>query len=93
MANLPQRDADGIRGGCGAPRERDATLQDLTWCRVTSWHDHAGAAPLRNGELYCAKHADQAGSVPDGAVCATCHATRSLSKDPSDATDPARNRA
>ena len=51
---------------------------------VIHFYDHAGAQPLRDGERYCAKHEGQAGSVPDGAVCATCGATRGLSKDPSD---------
>ena len=37
-----------------------------------------------DGKRYCAKHAGQAGSVPAGAVCAACGATRGLSKDPSD---------
>jgi hypothetical protein len=63
---------------------------------MTSWHDHAGALPLRSGEKYCAKHAAQAEQpalhasattddyVPDGTVCATCRGTNDLSKDPSD---------
>ena len=50
-------------------------------CQATSWQDHAGAQPLREGERYCAKHAGQAGSVPEGAVCASCGGVAGLSKD------------
>ena len=64
-------------------------------CAITSWHDHAGAQPLRDGAQCCARHADQAeqpaplanttGSyVPDGTLCTTCGGADDLSKDPSD---------